>query len=208
MSVKTVGYVSFPLERETGILPQLDQADIVLIRTKHNFLRHCLRKATKSYWDHVALILFPKNLEKGHFYDLIVESLNPRGVEIHKLEKYLTNPKKYDVGIKRIKNLNEKEKKETIEFMLMNIDAPYYKLSRIRFFFASLNEDLGRWLLRKQRYSCTGLVQKSFYEAASAEEKAKFTFRNDYSSPFELQESTTPADIANSENTVWLYNKK
>ncbi len=208
MPVERKGYISFPLERVRGLLPKLQQADIVLVHIKHDFMRHYLRKVTKSYWDHVALILFPKDDKKGRYYDLILESIEPDGVEVHKLEKYLTNPDKYDVGIKRLKKMDEKERKETIEFMLMNIDAPYYKLSGLKFFLASLSERLGKWILRKQRYSCTGLVQKSFYEAAEADEKEKFTFRDDFSSPFELQETTTPADIAESKNTVWIYNKR
>lgn len=205
---KFVGYISFPLERINGILPPLKQTDIVLIRIKKNFLRYLLRKVTNSYWDHVALILFPKNNNKKHFYDLIIESVKPNGVEIHKLEKYLTKPEKYDIGIKRIPHLSEINRRRVINFALLNIDTPYYNLSRIKFFLAYISKGFKKKLLKKQRYSCTGLVQKALYGAANMDTKDKFFFRADHLSPIEMEEITTPADIANSKNSKWIYNKK
>jgi len=51
-------------------------------------------------------------------------------------------------------------------------------------------------------------VQKSFYEASNWDEREKFIFRTDHLSPLELEDLTTPADIANSDKTVWVYNKR
>lgn len=206
---KSRDYVAFPLEKVNGILPELHQADIVLIHIKRDFLRYFLRKVTKSYWDHAALVLFTKDLKKGRYYDQILEAVKPNGVEIHKLEKYLKDPNKYDIGIKRMPKLDLVTSKRIISFMLMNVDAPYYKLSRIKFFLASISKRFRKWFLARQRYSGTGLVQKTFYEAAHWEEKEKFVFKTDNSlSPIELQELTTAADIANNTYCQWIYNQK
>jgi hypothetical protein len=208
MPTKKIKEKPFPLEKINGPLPKLQQADIVLVHTKHGLLRYLIRKVTNSYWDHAALILFTKNIERGRFYDQIIEAVEPKGIEVHKLEKYLKNPNKYDIGIKRIPNLDKKIKKRVIAFMLMNVDAPYYRLSRSRFFIAAFSKKFSEWFLGRQRYSCTGLVQKSFYEAVEWGRKEKFIFKTGFLSPIELQEITTPADIANSKNTFWIYNKK
>lgn len=205
---KTADYASFPLELVNGILPELKEVDIVLIRIKGNFLRFLLRKVTDSYWDHAALVLFPKNIKKGRFYNSIIESVKPNGVEVHKLQKYLTKPNKYDIGIKRVPNLSALNRHQVIAFALMNVDTPYYRLSTFKFLLAYLSKRYRKWLLRRQRYSCTGLVQKAFYEAANINSEDKFVFRTDFLSPIELQEITTPADIATSKNSKWIYNER
>lgn len=196
-----------PLEKIKGRLPDLMEADLVFIHNKKGILRKMLRRVTKSYWDHIALVLFPKNKEKGYFYDLIIEAVDPSGIEIHKLNKYLNYPEKYEIGIKRVPNITEKTRQRILAYMLMNVDAPYYKLSFIKFLFASLSRDYSEEFLGRQRYSCSGFVQKAFYEAAGWEEREHFIFREDFLSPMELQEITTPGDIAKSDKSEWIYNK-
>lgn len=201
-------YICFPLEKIRGILPELKEADIVLVHTKGNFMRFLLRVITKSYWDHVALVLFPRNKEKGQFYNQIIEASYPRGIEIHKLEKYLKNPDKYDIAIKRVPDLNIETRRRIVAFMLMNVDAPYYKVSLFGFILAALSKKFSIRFLAQQRFCSSGFVQKSFYEAANWDEREKLIFRKDYLSPLELEDLTTPADIANSSNTVWIYNQQ
>ena len=199
-------YISFPLERVHGVLPKLMEADIVLVHHKHGFSRFLLRVITNSYWDHVALVLFPKDKEKGQFYNQIIEASYPGGIEIHKLEKYLKDPTKYDIAIKRVPDLNIDTRRRIVAFMLMNVDAPYYKVSLFWFILAALSKKFSLKFMTQQRFCSSGFVQKSFYEAANWDEREKLIFRKDYLSPLELEDLTTPADIANSTNTVWVYN--
>lgn len=202
-----VSYILFPLEKVRGPLPQLQEADIILVHTKRSFLRYFLRRVTKSYWDHVALVLFPKNLKNGQFYNQIIEAVDPRGIEIHKFDKYLKDSQKYDIGIKRIAHLDQATRRRIVAFMLMNVDAPYYKLSIIRFIVASISRRFSEWLLGRQRFCCSGFVQRSFYEATNWNERERFIFREEYLSPMELQDITTPGDIAKSDKAMWVYNK-
>lgn len=196
-----------PLERKLGIIPDLKEADLVFIHTKKGWLRKLLRKVTASYWDHVVLVLFPQNKARGNYYNLIIEAVDPRGIEIHKLDKYLRDPDKYEIGIKRVPGLSLETRQRILSFMLMNVDAPYYKLSFSKFLFAAYSEDYSREFLGRQRYSCSGFVQKAFYEASTWQQRDKFIFREDFLSPMELQEITTPGDIAGSEKSEWIYNE-
>lgn len=199
--------ILFPLEKIRGPLPKLQEADIILVHTKKSLLRSLIRKVTKSYWDHVALVLFPRNLQKGRYYNQIIEATDPDGIEIHKLDKYLRDPDKYDVGIKRIPRLDLVTRKRIVAFMLMNVDAPYYPLSFIRFLFATISKKFSEKLLGRQRFCCSGFVQRSFYEATNWDEREGVIFREEFRSPLELQDITTPGDIARSPKAIWLYNK-
>lgn len=200
-------YILFPLEKLRGNLPKLQEADIVLVHTHKSILRALIRKVTKSYWDHVALVLFPRNLKKGRYYNQIIEATEPNGIEIHKLDKYLRDPAKYDVGIKRIPRLDLLTRKRIAAFMLMNVDAPYYKLSLLRFVLAAISKKFSEKLLGRQRFCCSGFVQSSFYEATNWDKREQVIFRNEFRSPLELQDITTPGDIAKSTKAAWLYNK-
>jgi|WetSurMetagenome_2_1015567.scaffolds.fasta_scaffold659408_1 hypothetical protein len=199
--------INFPIEKIHGPLPKLQQADIIVVHIRKSFARYLLRKATGSYWDHVALVIFPKDANKGQYYNQIVEAVEPSGVQIHKFDKYLKDPEKYDVGIKRVPHMDPETRSRVVSFMLMNVDAPYYRYSRLRLLLAIISKKLGQSILGRQRYSCSGFVQKAFYEAANWDEREKFIFRREFLSPMELQDITTPGDIAGSNNSVWIYNK-
>lgn len=201
-------YLAFPLEKIRGILPELKEADIVFVHHHRSFIRYLLRKIMHSYWDHVALVLFTKDIAKGQYYNQIIEASYPRGIEIHKLEKYLRDPSKYDIAIKRVPNLDASTRRRITAFMLMNVDAPYYKASLVGMILAAISKKFSLMFLAQQRFCSSGFVQKSFYEAANWDEREKFIFRTDNLSPLELEDLTTPADIANSDKTVWVYNKR
>ncbi|MFC1640465.1 hypothetical protein ACFL2D_00265 [Patescibacteria group bacterium] len=187
-------------------IPDLQVADLVLVRTKGNFLRYLLRRATNSHWDHVALVIFPRNYKKGYMNNLIVETRDERGISIHKMEKYVNFPEKYDIGIKRVPGLKHDVRKRIISYMLMNVDAPYYRLKHRRFLLAIVSKKYSEKLFGRQRYCCSGFVQKAFYDAADWSSREKYVFREDYLSPIELQDITTPGDIAKSNNAKWIYN--
>jgi len=205
----------FPLEHLHGPVPDLRVGDIILVRHKKSGLaRKLLRNITKSYWDHAALVIFARNLEKGYAANVFVESIQHgimtslrRGVEIHRLDRYLSHPEKYDVGIKRFPWLTEEMQNRVRAFVLMNIDTPYYPLSTTKFFLAWLFPGYRRRLLRRQRFSCSGFIQKAFYEAADWQERPRIIFRNVGYTPMQLQDVTTPGDIARSAACAWIWNE-
>lgn len=204
---------AFALEKINGSLPPLRLADIVLVRHKHGLMRRLLRRVTRSYWDHAALVIFSRNPENGYAADIIIEAIQhgvmtslKRGFEIHRLEKYLNEPDNYDVGIKRFEWLPVEVQNRVRSFVLMNVDTPYYPQSTTKFFLAWISRSYRRLLLRRQRFSCSGMVQKAFYEAADWKERSKIIFRNVGYTPIQLQDITTPADIAQSAACTWVWN--
>ncbi|MFZ6015678.1 MAG: YiiX/YebB-like N1pC/P60 family cysteine hydrolase [Patescibacteria group bacterium] len=204
-----------PLEKINGQIPELEIADIVFVRHKKGLTRWLLRKVTRSYWDHTALIIFPRDYSRGYANNIIIEAIQhglnssyKRGVEVHRLDKYLNDPKKYDVGIKRIPWLSEDMKQRVRAFMLMNVDTPYYPIFTSKFFLAWVSKTYRKYLNSRQRYSCSGLVQKSFYEASDWQDRTDVIFRGSGYTPIEIQEITSPADIANSDAGVWIWNKR
>jgi len=203
-----------PLEEVSGAMPPLYAADIVLIRHKKRLMRYFLRKVTNSYWDHSALIIFPKDIGKGYSSHVIVEAIQHgvvtglrRGTEVHKFEKYLDDPDRYDIGIKRLPNLNQETRERIRSYMLMNVDSPYYHLWLIKFFFAWFIPPYRKFVQHRQRYSCSSLIQKAFYEAVDWKDKSSVMFREKGDSPIELQELISPADLAESDVIEWVWNK-
>ena len=204
-----------PLEKIHGAIPLLLATDIVLVHHKKNFRRLLLRQITESYWDHSALVVFAKNPIMGYTHDIIEESIQlglrnamRRGVEIHRLDKYLSRPDLYDVGIKHVHTMNPMIRHRVRSFMLMNVDTPYYRIPIADFFFAWLSKRIRKYILVRQRFSCSGLIQKAFYDASDWNNRAKLIFRQSGGTPIELQELTTPADIAKSINCQWIWNER
>ncbi|MDQ7814745.1 MAG: YiiX/YebB-like N1pC/P60 family cysteine hydrolase [Patescibacteria group bacterium] len=207
---------NFPLEKINGPLPDLKIGDIILVRHKRGGpMRFFLRRITDSYWDHTALVIFAKSFEKGYAANIIVEAIQHglvssfrQGVQIHRLEKYLSNPDKYDVGIKRFGLLNEELRNRVRAFVLMNIDTPYYPLYTFKFFLAWLSKSYCKLLLNRQRFSCSGFIQKAFYEAVDWDDRSKVIFRNVGYTPIQLQDITNPADVAASASCEWIWNER
>lgn len=204
-----------PLEELHGPIPPLKVADIVFVRHKKNFTRGLLRHVTESYWDHVALVLFASNLSKGYSTDILIESIQHgmnssylRGVEIHRLDKYLNDPEKYDVGIKRVTWLDEEVQNRVRAYMLMNVDSPYYLLVTSKYLFALVSKNFRTYLNHRQRYSCSGLVQKAFYEAVDWVDRSTVNFKGAGYTPIEMQETVSPGDIARSPGCEWLWHKR
>lgn len=206
----------YPIEKIHGQLPPLLTGDIVLIRHKKGGLsRFLLRKMTRSYWDHVALVLFTRSSRYGYTSDIIIESIQHsllksyrRGAEIHRLEKYLMEPDKYDIGIKRFPWLKKPMRRRVRAFVLTNIDTPYYPLNAMKFFLGWISAGMREWILARQRFSCSGLVQKAFYEAVEWKDRSRVIFRNVGYTPIQLQDITSPADIGDSVKCKWIYNKQ
>ena len=185
-------------------MPQLKIGDIILVHTKHDISRALLRDVTDSFWDHAAMIIFP---EKEYFRaNLIIENIST-GTCIHRLNKYFDDKEHCVVGIKRFNWLSDEIRERIQAFALLNIDAPYYHWSGLKFFIAKIFPFYREYLLKHQRYSCTQLVQASFYEAVDWKDKERVVFKENPASPFEIMELTTPGEISQSEKCEWLYNK-
>ncbi len=203
-----------PSEVHNGSLPKLLTSDIVFVRHKKSLFRAALRAVTRSYWDHTALILYPKNTSQGRRFSVIVESIRPafagllgeRGVALHRLDKYLWDPDRYDVGIKRVTALTKQERDRVRLFMLMNVDAPYWRWHYFDVLTAWLVPFIRVHVLSRQRFSCSSIIQKAFYDAMDWEKKPRVVFKQGVWSPIELLELTTPGDIAQSEKSLWIYN--
>ena len=210
-----------PLEKVHGRLPPLKAADIILVRIKRSPLRSLIRWVTKSYWDHVTMVVYPRGEYKLK-HNIIIENIKPphslafflldyflEGTEIHRLDKYLNNPKKYDIGVKRVPWLSEEHRHRVASFMITTIDTPYWRLSFWLFLLARIWPRYRRWFLRRQRWSCSALVQRAYYESVDNwQDRSKVIFKEGDLSPIEIQDLVSPAEIANSANAEWIYNKR
>lgn len=202
------------LERTHGPLPQLMIGDIIFVRHKKSLIRSFLRKVTDSYWDHTALVIFSRNPEKGYSSNIIAEAIQyhaidawQRGVEVHKMDRYLNEPDLYDVGVKRCMNIDDEIRDHVRAFTLMNVDAPYYRLPFADLAFASVSKWIRKFVLKRQRFTCSGLIQKAYWNAAPWERRHGFAFRDFGDSPIELQELVSPGDIARSDVCEWIWNR-
>lgn len=204
-----------PHERLLGPLPQLKPADIIVIRHKKDLFRKFLRMVTESYWDHTAMVIYPSDPNQYREHTIFIESIrkwafspSSRGITFHRIQRYLNRPDLYEIGVKRVPNLTDTVRERVVLFMLMNVDAPYWPWKRLRIIFAAFFKPLRQNVLAIQRFSCSSLIQKAFYDAVNWEEKNKVVFKNAVWSPIELTELTSPADVAASANSEWVYNKK
>jgi hypothetical protein len=92
--------------------------------------------------------------------------------------------------------------------LIATVDTPYWRLPFWKFFLAAIWPLYGRWFLRRQRWSCSALVQRAYYEAVTNwHDRLKVIFKEGDLSPIEMQDIISPAEIANSANAEWIYNK-
>jgi len=119
--------------RELVERARLKRADIILTHSKGNFLGWLIRFGTKSYWNHAALIYVIRNPQQGYDTTFIMES-GGAGIDIHNIAHYFQNPKKVDVGIKRLekdwfqndnKNGGLRFRRKVRGFALSEIDDKY-----------------------------------------------------------------------------------
>ena len=205
-----------PLERVNGRLPTLLSGDIVLIRHKKgNLARKILRRVTDSYWDHTAMVMYRKNQARGYSSNVILESLKGGwtkpyyfGAELHRLDKYLNQPDKYDIGIKRFTWLDKTLRQRVRAFALAYVDTPYYPYWSWKFIIGLFSPAVRKRILATQRYTCSALIQKAYYEAVDFKDRQRILFRTLEYMPIQLLDITSPADIANSTTCDWIYNQR
>lgn len=203
-----------PYEQLHGKLPSLLSGDIILIRhRKSKFFRRILRIVTNSYWDHAVMVLYRKDPEKGYSSNVIFESRNSKGrlyyygAELHRLDKYLSDPSAYDIGVKRVTWLTKAMRHRIRSFALANVDTPYYPFWSWKLFIALFSDRMKERILATHRYTCSALIQKAYYEALDIEHRQKVLFRSATYMPIQTLDLTSPADLATSMASEWLYNR-
>lgn len=197
---------------------KLQLADIILVRTKKSVIASVIRKVTGSYWDHVALVFMVPN-KKLSFYNYLVIEANRKGLEVHRIQEYTENFRKYDIGVKRILGMDDATKKKVLSFMLNQVDKPY-DIPRIlgfllRSFDVNVLKDFSRLFVDKQDFICSTFIQEAFLKALPQGQQDKAMFveinnckHNKNSDKDDLLNYVSPADVANSDNAKWLYNER
>jgi len=199
-----------------AVLPHLKIGDIILVHTEGFWISKLIRRATSSYWSHVALVFEVIQNDTGYPDILLIEALN-RGIEIHRIEHYINNPEKYNLGIKRLPVLNDVERDRFRGFFLDAVDTPY-DFSRLFSYLTKktidriFGPDIVNWVTKHvinvNEYVCTTFAQRAFYLAVSPEKRNLVLMRKKNKQlNFLLQmEEIAPKDYADSTNSVWLYN--
>ncbi len=199
------------IEAWTKIEPQLQVADIILVRER-SLLSRTVRGVTKSYWSH-AVIVFAIPNAKTFFNNILVISAENGGIEIHRIQRYTKHFDYFDLGVKRVPGLAAETKAKVLSYVLNNVDIPYDYLRLfgflLLFFLHRFRKNSHAHLLKRftneNAFVCSSFIQKAFYEAVLKEKKDSVVFTEDSTSKFFLEE-VTPADIARSKNCTWLYN--
>jgi hypothetical protein len=197
-------------------IPHLQIADIVLVSTRGNVISQLIRKKSQSYWSHVALVIDFPSMGAGSRDVLLVEALD-RGIEIHRLDRYVRHPEKYRLGIKRVPRLTSQERERIRGFFLDAVDTPYNFSRLFTFFLRSRIVRLfgrgalfffARKMINLNKFICTTFAQRSFYLGVSEEKRERVLFRGDDDAVNFLHqmEEITPGHIAQSPRCVWLYN--
>jgi hypothetical protein len=197
-------------------LARLKVGDIILVHSIGP-IGKWIRRATKSYWSHVALVFdVPVDGGLGHDHT-IIEADDGEGVQIHRLSTYLNEPGKYELGIKRMKNMNDEERDRFRGFFLDVVDTPY-DTARLGAFFllVAVNKlfkrDFTGYFARRKinpsRFICTTFAQRAYYLAAPPERRSEVLFRGHEPEVglLEQMEFIAPRDVATSPATEWLYN--
>jgi len=185
------------------VLAHLESGDIILVHTKGSLLSALIRKLTKSYWNHSALILTNFTHLQEYKTTIIIEAQD-EGVIAHRIGAFL-DPKKFDIAIKRVPNLNDLEKDMIKHYLLSHIDVPY---DTARMMDILLGIFTGKMLLKfsnTHQAICSSLIQWAFYRAMPKEKKRDVIFARDFKNENDLK-FILPADIARSDKAVWIYN--
>lgn len=199
------------------VLKRLKVGDLVMVHTRRR-LSEWIRRATKSYWSHVAVVFdVPQDGALGHDH-LIIEANEDEGVQLHRLSMYLNDPWRYAIGFKRMKHLTDEERERFRGFFLDVVDTPY-DIGRLKAFFLTvairkiLKRDYSGFFARKKvdpgKFICTTFVQRAYYLAVSPEKRKEVLFRGHEAEIGFLgqMEVIAPRDVAVSPATEWLYNE-
>lgn len=198
-------------EAVAGLLP----GDIVLFRNEKSYLFRKVRELTNSHWNHAGLVFDVVRL--GTKTDTLVIEAGPHGIEVHRLRRYLDQPERYEVGLKRMPLLTPEYRGRFMGFFLDVLDTPYdftrlfgYLFRRVvtASFGVKAHDFIANRLMNVDNFVCSSFIQRAYYLAVPPNQRDKTLFRDDQENLNFVyrMEYITPADIAKSKNTEWLYN--
>jgi len=192
---------------------KLQVGDIILVKETKIYSK-IIRKVTKSHWSHAVLVFFIPT-KKMPFKNILVVGAETHGIEIHRIQKFTQKFKEnYDLGVKRIPDLSNETKERALSFMFNNVDIPYDYIRLLAFLLSYItnklkgkkdDKHLKKYLVNKDAFICSSFIQKAFFEAMPKDKKKSTLFTNKKDTEFFMEE-TTPADIARSKNSKWIYN--
>lgn len=200
-------------EQWEDLVPNLQVGDIVLFQGTY-LASQLIRGITGSYWSHVGMVFDIMHPDAENRIALVIEALDR--IEIHRLRIYMNRYGIKRIGVKRFPGLTEEQRQHIRGFFLETIDVPYDWNRVYTFFLSGLlarisNLDVTDYLTKRgvtpENFVCSTFVQRAFYLALPPGERdrAIFLARKNLNL-LEKLEVCTPADIARSTNTEWLWN--
>ena len=197
------------------VYDHLQVADIILMRYRRGIIPRAIRKASASYWNHVALVLETAVDPSGRRRVLIVEAL-PEGIRSNPLEKYADDPARFEIGVKRLPGLTETERARIHTFFLGTFGLKYnftllfaflLRSTIARLFGIQAIDFIKKNVINTDQFVCSSLTQRAFYLALPPDQRERAFFLDDRDLSFlDRTVAITPGDIARSMNTEWLYN--
>lgn len=188
---------------------ELEIADILLIhyKGKLNLFGRSIQKITDSYWNHSALV-FSTAKKNPLFHNTIIVEALAKGIELHKIQRYTKRPDKYDLGVKRVPGLTIEDKRTIRGYMMQNVGVPYDFPQILSILMSYITGQYKNYFLKKDAFICSGFIQSAFYKALH--EKRDILFKDSKGRRISdmLMSYTTPKDLANSDASEWIYNKK
>lgn len=188
-------------------------ADVILVRKERGAVARAIQKKTGSYWNHVALIFFTPQ-KKYQFGNYLIIEANPKGIEVHRIQKYTHRFDMYDIGVKRYPGLDGEKRDRIMAYFLNYLDSPYDMTRLIGFWFRTfMNKMFNRYqhrIINRNEFICSSFTQKAYYQAFPPEDYKKALFKEVPGDVLDLSglEEITPADIAASRKLEWVYNRR
>ncbi|MBU0531284.1 hypothetical protein KJ910_02200 [Patescibacteria group bacterium] len=194
---------------------EIEIADIILVHKRKGPITTRIRKATKSYWNHAAIVLKSKQtMPMGG--PLIVEA-SFGGIEIHQMKKYADRLDLYDFGVLRYPGISEKERKTFVRnFILSNLDVPYDYTRLLGLFLKPTLIKISpkiflkftKWMVHEDAFVCSTFVYKAYKKLGEGTKLCLPSAQQMYDDPYKTEEMHTPGDLASMEILKWVFNKR
>ena len=156
------------------------KGDLLLIHHKNDVVSWIIRKATGSYWNHVAICI-----DSNH-----VLEVRGHRIQASPIRKYIYNERVYECKVVRCKRLQPNDIKKAISYMIDKQEKGYFKwLIACIMTFLNLKKEL-------PRHTCSGLIAEAF-------ETVDFYFKKSVKSS-----RITPSDIAKSRGVKYITGKE
>lgn len=199
------------------VIPHLKVGDVIMMRNRSNaYSRKIIRDVNHTYWTHSSMVF--DILKTGNKIESVMLIEMNEAIEVHRLETYTAVPEDYDLGVFRVKEVDDEMRERIRGFYLRALDLDYdysfvfsclaYKLVKDVIGYNAVTWLANRWK-KSHSFICTTFTQLVLYLAAAPGKRRKMLFRGhqkgvDYMTKFTL---VSPRDISTAKNIDWLYNK-